>query len=299
MFTGSMVALVTPMMNGELDERSFRRVVSTLSESGTSAVVPAGCTGEAGTLTRAERLRMIEICLEELSDDTAVIPGTGSNSTSETVRLTREAAEAGAHGALIITPYYNKPTPEGQFQHYRTVAAEVDIPIVLYNVPSRTGVNMLPPTVARLSEIPNIVAIKEASGSVDQVSEILELCDITVLSGDDPLTLPMMSVGARGVVSVVANLLPALVSEMVASYPREPVRAREIHHLLRPISRALFTETSPGPVKHVMAELGMIDSGELRPPLVCVTSDTAKRLETTVDAVRRLLSRNNDGHAER
>jgi 4-hydroxy-tetrahydrodipicolinate synthase len=288
MFSGSMVALVTPMANGALDEESFRRILRSHRDTGTSAVVPSGCTGEAGTLTRKERLRMIEISLEELGGDVAVIPGTGSNSTSETVELTREAAGAGAHGALIITPYYNKPTPEGQYRHYATVASEVDLPIVLYNVPSRTGVNMLPPTVARLSEIPNIVAIKEASGSVDQVSEILELCDITVLSGDDPLTLPMLSVGASGVVSVVANVLPALVSEMVGSYPERPDRASEIHHLLRPISKALFTETSPGPVKHVMAKLGLIDSAELRPPLVSVTSDTARALEATVESVREL-----------
>jgi len=197
MFTGSFVATVTPMKNGEVDEKSLRGLLRMHLEAGTAGIVPAGCTGEAATLSSEERLRMLAVCLEEVGDAMPVIPGTGSNSTAETLHLTRAAAAAGAHAALIITPYYNKPTPEGLYQHYREVALEVGIPIVLYNVPSRTGVNMLPETVARLSEIENIVAVKEASGSVDQVSEIAELCDITILSGDDPLTLPMMSVGAR------------------------------------------------------------------------------------------------------
>jgi 4-hydroxy-tetrahydrodipicolinate synthase len=298
-FAGSFVALVTPMREGSLDEATFRRLLRLHATSGTSGVVPAGCTGEAATLTRAERLKMIELCLEELGDVLQVVPGTGSNSTLQTIELTREAARAGAHGALIITPYYNKPTPEGLYQHYRAVALEVDIPIVLYNVPSRTGVNMQPETVARLSEIPNIVAVKEASGSVDQVSEIVELCDITVLSGDDPLTLPMMSVGAKGVVSVVANVLPHLVAEMVGAFPERPVTAAELHHELRPISRALFTETSPGPIKYVMARLGMLESGELRPPLVEVSERTAAALSDTVEAIRMLARTNTpqDTHA--
>jgi 4-hydroxy-tetrahydrodipicolinate synthase len=288
MFSGSLVALVTPLKNGALDEGSFRRLLKMHRDAGTSAVVPAGCTGEAATLTRAERLRLTEMCLEEVGDALAVVPGTGSNSTSDTVELTRAARDAGAHGALIITPYYNKPTQEGLYRHYRTVAVEVDIPIILYNVPSRTGVNMLPETVSRLAEIPNIVAVKEASGSVDQVSEIVERCDITVLSGDDPLTLPMLSVGARGVVSVVANLLPGLVAEMVERYHDDHQRAEEIHHLLRPVSKALFVETSPGPVKHVMAILGLLDSGELRPPLVDVSEESARLLSKTASAVRAL-----------
>ena len=286
MFSGSIVATVTPMKDGELDERSLRSLLRMHAESGTAGVVPAGCTGEAATLTSEERLRMLAVCLDEVGDAMAVIPGTGSNSTAETLHLTKTAAAAGAHGALIITPYYNKPTPEGMYRHYREVALEVGIPIVLYNVPSRTGVNMLPETVARLSEIENIVAIKEASGSVDQVSEIAELCDITILSGDDPLTLPMMSVGAKGVVSVVANVLPRQVSEMVEAYPGRPSRAVELHHALRPISKALFLETSPGPVKYAMAELGLITSGELRPPLAEVTEHTKRRMADALEAIR-------------
>jgi len=286
MLKGSIVAIVTPMKDGQVDEPSLRRLLAIHREAGTSGVVPAGCTGEAATLTSEERLRLLAICLEEVGDSMSVIPGTGSNSTSETIHLTRAAEAAGAHGALVITPYYNKPTPEGMYQHYRAVAGEVGIPVMLYNVPSRTGVNMTPETVARLSEIENVTTIKEASGSVDQVSEILELCDITVLSGDDPLTLPMMSVGARGVVSVVANVLPAMVAEMVEAYPERPARAVELHHALRPISKALFIETSPGPVKYAMAELGLIDSGELRAPLVGVNDETKRRMSDALALMR-------------
>ncbi len=286
MFTGSFVATVTPMRDGKVDEKSLRDLLKMHLEAGTAGIVPAGCTGEAATLSSEERLRMLAVCLEEVGDAMPVIPGTGSNSTAETVHLTRAAAAAGAHAALIITPYYNKPTPEGLYQHYRNVALEVDIPIVLYNVPSRTGVNMLPETVARLSELENIVAVKEASGSVDQVSEIAELCDITILSGDDPLTLPMMSVGATGVVSVVANVLPRMVAEMVQAFPGRPSRAKELHHALRPISKALFFETSPGPIKYAMAELGLIGSDELRAPLVGVTERTKDRMADALDAIR-------------
>jgi 4-hydroxy-tetrahydrodipicolinate synthase len=289
MFDGSIVAVVTPMKGGELDEVSFRKLVRMHRTSGTSGIVPAGCTGEAATLTLDERMRLIEVCLEEAGGAMSVIPGTGSNSTRETVRLTEAARRAGADGALVITPYYNKPTPEGQYRHYRTVAEEVDIPIVLYNVPSRTGTNMLPETVARLAEHPNIVAIKEASGSVDQVSEIVRLCDITVLSGDDPQTLPMMSVGARGVVSVVANVAPSVVAEMVASFPGDPVRARELHAEVRAIAKALFLETNPCPVKHAMAELGLIESGELRLPLVEVTETTKRAMEPAIRRMRELM----------
>jgi 4-hydroxy-tetrahydrodipicolinate synthase len=287
MFKGSIVAIVTPMKDGEIDEASLRRLLHMHRDAGTAGVVPAGCTGEAATLTPEERLRLIAVCLDEVGDSMSVIPGTGSNSTAETIHLTRAAEAAGAHGALIITPYYNKPTPEGLYQHYRAVASEVGIPIMLYNVPSRTGVNMPPETVARLSQIDNITTVKEAAGSVDQVSEIVELCDIVVLSGDDPLTLPMLSVGASGVVSVVANVLPRMVAEMVSAWPTRPERAVELHHLLRPISKALFIETSPGPIKHVMSELGLLDSGELRAPLVDVTKETRQELARTVETIRR------------
>jgi len=288
MFRGSIVALVSPFRDGQLDETSLRKLLRMHRDAATSGVVPAGCTGEAATLTAAERERLIAVCLEEVGDVMPVIPGTGTNSTRSTVELTRAAARAGAHAALVITPYYNRPTPEGQYRHYRAVAEEGGIPIVVYNVPSRTGVNMLPETVARLAELPGIVAIKEASGSLDQVSAIRELCGITVLSGDDSLTLPMMAVGAAGVVSVAANVVPGLVSRMVASYPDDPVRASELHRALWPIARALFLETNPGPVKHAMRELGLLASGELRPPLADVTEETRKRMTRALASMREI-----------
>lgn len=289
MFKGSIAALVSPMKDGRLDERSLRRLLKMHRSAGTSGVVPAGCTGEAATLTEDERARILAVCLEEVGDAMPVIPGTGTNSTRGTIELTQAAERAGAHGALIITPYYNKPTPEGQYRHYRAVAEAVDIPIVIYNVPSRTGVNMLPETIARLAELPRIVAIKEASGSLDQVSAILELSAITVLSGDDSLTLPMMSVGAKGVISVAANVVPRLVADMVAAYPADPPRAAELHRRLWPIARALFAETNPGPVKHAMAELGLIDDGELRAPLAEVSAETREKMAHGIALMREIV----------
>jgi 4-hydroxy-tetrahydrodipicolinate synthase len=286
MFHGSIVAIVTPLKDGVLDEASLRRLVKMHVDAGTSGIVPVGCTGEAATLTFEERTRVIEICIEEVGGRMPVIPGTGTNSTRESIRLTEAARRAGASGALIITPYYNKPSPRGQVEHYRAIAEAVDVPIILYNVPSRTGVNMLPETIASLAEIGNIVAIKEASGSVDQVSAILNLCDITVLSGDDPLTLPMMALGAKGVISVAANIVPRLVAEMVAEFPRSSTRALELHRRIWPIARALFLETNPGPVKHAMAELGLIASGELRPPLAEVTEDTKRKMAAGIALMR-------------
>jgi len=289
MFKGSIAALVSPMRDGKLDERSLKRLLAMHRAAGTSGVVPAGCTGEAATLTADERARILSICLDEVGDAMPVIPGTGTNSTRGTIELTQAAERAGAHGALIITPYYNKPTPEGQYRHYRAVAEASNIPIVIYNVPSRTGVNMLPETIARLAEHPRIVAIKEASGSLDQVSAILGLSAITVLSGDDSLTLPMMSVGAKGVVSVAANVVPRLVADMVAAYPTDPGRAAELHARLWPIARALFVETNPGPVKHAMAELGLIDDGELRAPLAEVTAETRGRMAAGIALMRKIV----------
>lgn len=286
MFEGSLVAIVSPFLNGEVDEASLRRILKMHLGAGTSGIVPCGCTGEAATLTFDERMRILEICLEEAGDRLPIVPGTGSNSTRETIRLTDAARSAGADGALIITPYYNKPTAEGQYQHYRAVAEAIDIPIMLYNVPSRTGVNVSPQTVARLSEIENIVAIKEASGSVDQVSAILDVCDITVLSGDDPLTLPMMSVGAKGVVSVVANIVPERVAAMVSSCATDAHEALRLHRSLWPLAKALFVETNPGPVKHAMAALGLIDSSEVRPPLASLSEESKAAMAPALASAR-------------
>ena len=261
MFKGSFVALVTPHnSDGSIDEKRFRELIEFQIENGTDGIVPCGCTGEAATMAFEEQKRLIKITLETVNKEVPVIAGTGSNNTREALELTAYAKKAGADGALLITPYYNKPTPEGQYRHYEKIAKEAGIPIVLYNVPSRTGISMLPETVARLSKVDNIVAIKEASGSLDQVSKILSLCDITVLSGDDSLTLPMMSVGAKGVISVAANVMPEEVADMVElALEGKYEEARKIHFKLMPIFKGLFIETNPIPVKTALSLMGKID----------------------------------------
>lgn len=267
MFKGSFVAIVTPFKDGEVDEEKYRELIEFHIKNGTNGIVPAGCTGEAATLTHQEQKHLMEVAVEAVDKRVPVVCGTGSNSTAEAVDLTRHAKEVGADGALMITPYYNKPTPEGQYRHYEAVAREVDIPIMLYNVPSRTGISILPETVARLSRLDNIVAIKEASGSLDQVSKILSLCNITVLSGDDSLTLPMLACGAKGVVSVAANVIPKDVADMVAIFLKGDVDgARKLHYRMLPIFKAMFIETNPIPVKTALGLLGMIEPN-LRLPL--------------------------------
>lgn len=282
MFKGSFVALVTPFKNGRVDERRVRELVEFHVKAKTDGLVPCGCTGEAATLTHSEQKKVIRIVIETANKRMPVIAGTGSNSTEEALDLTRYAKTAGADGALMITPYYNKPTPEGQYRHYATIAKAVDIPIVLYNVPSRTGISILPQTVARLAKIENIVAIKEASGSLDQVSQILSLCNITVLSGDDSLTLPMMAVGAKGVVSVVANIVPQDVREMVDFFFRgELDNAQKLHYKLLPLCKAMFYETNPIPVKTAMGLMKMIEP-ELRMPLCPPTKETLGKLKAAL-----------------
>lgn len=278
MFKGSFVAIVTPFKNGKVDEKKFRELIEFQIKNGTGGIVPAGCTGEAATLHHEEQMRLMDITVEAVNRRIPVVAGTGSNSTDEALELTRHAKKAGCDGALMITPYYNKPTPEGQFRHYEKIAKAVDIPIVLYNVPSRTGISILPKTVARLSKIDNIVAIKEASGSLDQVSQILSLCDITVLSGDDSLTLPMMAIGAKGVVSVVANIIPADVAKMVDFFLNGDIeKARKLHYKMLPLFKALFIETNPIPVKASMGIAGLIEP-EWRLPLCEPQEETVKEL---------------------
>src|SRR4026207_1947410 len=211
MFTGSMVALVTPFKSGAVDWQSLDGLVDFHLQNGTNGIVPCGTTGESATLSHQEHHRVVELTIEVVNRRIPVIAGTGSHSTAEAVSLTKHAKQAGADGALIITPYYNKPTQEGLYRHYKTIAESVDLPQVLYNIPGRTGVNMLPATVARLSGLQNIVGIKEGSGSVQQASEIASACGerMTVLAGDDALTLPMMAVGGKGVISVTSNIVPS------------------------------------------------------------------------------------------
>lgn len=267
MFQGSFVAIVTPFKNNEIDEAALRKLVNFHIEQGTNGIVPCGTTGESPTLSYDEHNRVVDIVIDEVNGRVPVIAGTGSNSTAETIMLTQHAKDAGADGALVITPYYNKPTQDGLYAHFKKVAESVDIPIVVYNVPGRTGVSISPETLARLSTINTIVAVKEASGSLDQVSQILAKSGLTVLSGDDSLTLPMIAVGGRGVISVAANIVPARMAKLVATaLDGDYELARKIHYELYPLFKAMFVETNPIPVKAAVAALQMIGP-ELRLPL--------------------------------
>ncbi|HOV32080.1 MAG TPA: 4-hydroxy-tetrahydrodipicolinate synthase [Candidatus Hydrogenedens sp.] len=287
MFKGSWVALVTPFKeNLEVDFDTYGKLVDFNIESGTHGLVPCGCTGEAATLSHEEHKKCIRFVMERVAGRIPVVAGAGSNNTMEALELTRFAKEVGCDGALLITPYYNKPTQAGLLAHYKKIANEVDIPIILYNVPSRTGIKLEAETVAELNKIPNIVAIKEAGGSVDQVSQILSLCDITVLSGDDSLTLPMMSVGAMGVISVAANVVPAELAKMCTlALEGNYTQAREIHYRLMPLFKALFYETNPMPVKAALARMGIVKN-VLRLPLVPMSEPQFKRLEQVLQKLR-------------
>ncbi len=276
MFTGSIVAMVTPFRDGVVDFDKLGELVDYHVENGTNAIIPCGTTGESPTLTHSEHREVIGKVIEVANGRIPVIAGTGSNNTSEAINLTRYAKEAGAHGSLIITPYYNKPTQQGLYNHYKAILDEVDIPVIIYNVPSRTGVCISPETVARLFEVENIVAIKEATGDIDQASQILNLCDIIVLSGDDSLTLPIMSVGGKGVVSVLANILPREVAELTSSILKGDIgNSQRLHKNLFPLCKAMFIETNPIPVKTAMKLLGRLN-GEMRLPLSNM-SDTHER----------------------
>ena len=276
MFNGSIVAMVTPFKDGEVDYDKLGELVQYHIDNGTNAIIPCGTTGESPTLTHREHGEVIGKVIEAAAGRIPVIAGTGSNNTSEAVSMTRHAKETGADGSLIITPYYNKPTQQGIYEHYKAILEEVDIPIIVYNVPSRTGVSISAETVARLAEFDNIVAIKEATGDIDQASQILNLCDITVLSGDDSLTLPIMSIGGKGVVSVLANILPREVSELTSSFLKGEIEnAQRLHNSLFPVCKAMFIETNPISVKTAMKLLGRLN-GEMRLPL-CDMSDEHKR----------------------
>ena len=280
MFKGAFTAIITPFdKNYQVDETKFRELIDFQIGNGINGLVPCGCTGEAATLTHQEQKKIIKIAVEAVNKRVPVIAGTGSNSTEETLDLTTYAEKVGADGALIITPYYNKPTPKGQILHYERIAKEVNIPIILYNVPSRTGISLSPEVVAKLNEIDNIVAIKEASGSLKQVNKILSLCDITVLSGDDFLSLPMLSVGAKGVISVAANIVPEEVSTLINSYLEGDIeKAKEIHFKLYPVFEGMFIETNPICVKTAMKLMNMLN-GILRMPLCSMQEENEEKLK--------------------
>ncbi|HIC84805.1 MAG TPA: 4-hydroxy-tetrahydrodipicolinate synthase [Desulfobacterales bacterium] len=281
MFKGSIVAIVTPFKGGEVDEEAYRELIEFHIENGTSAIVPCGTTGESATLNMEEHARVIDIAIEAVNKRVPVIAGTGGNSTQEAIELTRHAKEAGADATLQVTPYYNKPTQEGLYQHYRAIAREVPLPQVLYNVPGRTSVNMLPETVARLAELPEVVAIKEASGNLGQMAEIVRLAGdkITLLSGDDNVTLPVLALGGKGVISVVANIVPKDTADMIQAWEDGDVeRARTLFYKLFPLCQAMFYETNPIPVKTALAMMGKI-SEEMRLPLCPMSQANREKLE--------------------
>ncbi|BCA78776.1 4-hydroxy-tetrahydrodipicolinate synthase [Desulfuromonas sp. AOP6] len=271
MFKGSMVAIITPFdKNGNVDEEKYRQLIEFQIENGTDVIVPCGTTGESATLDYKEHDRVIQVCIEQVAKRVPVIAGTGSNSTNEAIELSQHAKEMGADGVLLVSPYYNKPSQEGLFQHYKAIAEAVSLPQVLYNVPGRTGMNMEAKTTIRLAEFANIVAIKEASGNVTQASEILDKAGdkIDVLSGDDFLTLPLMACGAKGVISVTANIMPREVKAMVTAVQQgQWDEARKMHLKMLDIHNAMFIDSNPVPVKTAANLMGKCGA-EVRLPLV-------------------------------
>ncbi len=288
MIKGAIVAIVTPFKAGKVDEEGLRSLIEFQIENGTDGIVPCGTTGESATLSYDEHNRVIDITIEAVGGRVPVIAGTGSNSTSETIMLTKHAEKAGADAALLITPYYNKPTQEGLYRHYRAVSEAVDIPLILYNVPGRTGVNMLPDTIARLAEFKNIVGIKEATGNMAQVSDIIERCpeDFVVLSGDDFTTFPILCLGGKGVISVTSNVAPGDVASMIDAFEQGDIEgARAIHYRLMPLNSAMFLETNPIPVKTALSIIGRIEE-EFRLPLCPMLKKNRELLVETLRAYK-------------
>lgn len=276
---GVYTALVTPFKNGKVDEDALKDLIGFQLQEGVDGLVPCGTTGEAPTLSYEEHERVIELTVKYAAGKVPVIAGTGSNSTKEAIELTEGAKRLGADACLLTTPYYNKPTQEGLYRHYKEITDAVDIPLVLYNIPGRTGINMAPETIKRVAEIPNIVGIKEASGSLVQVSEIYRLTEgrFAIFSGDDNIFLPMMSVGAVGVISVLSNIMPKELKELYRAFAEQGdiKKAKDLHTRLMPLFQGMFVETNPIPVKEALYYMGMIEK-ELRLPL-CPLSDANSR----------------------
>ena len=282
MFQGAMVAVVTPFKNGVVDEEALGNLVEFQAREGTDVIVPCGTTGESATLSHKEHEIVVKVVVEAAKGKMKVLAGTGSNNTEEAISLTRFAKEAGADGALLITPYYNKPPQEGLVQHFKAVLDAVDIPTVLYNVPGRTSVNMLPETVAKCAEIPNVVGIKEATGSLQHISKIIELCgpDFNVISGDDFTTLPLLAVGGVGTISVTGNICPRDNKDMIEAFRKGDLdTARKLHYKTSPLNEAMFLETNPIPVKAALALMGKI-GWEIRLPLIPISEANRDKLKT-------------------
>lgn len=296
MFKGSIVAIVTPFSatnrggsgknsggkDSFIDEKTLRQLIDFQIKNGTSGIVPCGTTGESATLNFEEHEAIIRITIEQVKKRVPVIAGTGSNSTQEAIMLTQQAALAGADASLQVSPYYNRPTQKGLYEHFKAIAQSVKIPIILYNIAGRTGVNIEPETIARLAkDCKNIVAVKEASGSLDQMSRIKQLCpkEFDLISGDDGLTLPVLSIGGTGIISVVANIVPADVANLVLAFGKGDFKkAKELHYKLLPLIKAVFLETNPIPIKTAMGLLGMCDSG-LRLPMCGMSEDNLGKLK--------------------
>lgn len=282
-FAGLTVAIVTPFKNGHVDEVALKKLVDFHIAAGTHGLCPVGTTGESPTLTHEEHNRVIGIVCQHAAGRIKVMAGTGSNSTSEAIEMTKFAKSVGADGAMMVAPYYNKPTGEGFYQHYRAVAEAVDLPIILYNIPGRTAKNMEPEVIARIAELPNVVAIKEATGSMDQASRVLAETNLTVLSGDDSLTLPLLSMGGSGIVSVVGNIVPQDMLKLLAAWKAGNIaEAQQWHFKLFTLCRDLLgIATNPIPIKIAMRLLGR-DSGELRLPLTPLSAAEEARLKKTL-----------------
>lgn len=281
-FRGSIVAMITPFTeDGSIDRKGVEKLINYHIENGTDAILLAGTTGESATLSHEEHKELIKMGVEIADGRIPIIAGTGSNSTAEAIDLTKAAKDIGADAALLITPYYNKPTQKGMYLHFKKIAETVDIPIILYNVPSRTGINLLPDTVAKLSEIPNIVAVKEASGNLGQMVQIVSKVKegFKLMSGDDQLLLPILSIGGTGVISVVANIIPKDMAQMIKEWEAGNIaRAREMYYKMYPLAQAMFYETNPIPVKTAV-ELLNLPAGPLRLPLAPMDDNNLARLK--------------------
>jgi 4-hydroxy-tetrahydrodipicolinate synthase len=283
---GSFVALVTPYAKGEVDLKKVKELVDFHVKNGTAGICPIATTGEGPVLTHDEKVAIVKTVVETAKGKALVFPGTGTYNTAESIELTKMAQEMGADGALMVTPYYNKPTQEGLYRHYEAAAKAVKIPIMLYNVPGRTGVSMAPETTARLSKIKNVIALKDASGNVEQVTMVRNLCDIQILSGEDSLTFPILTLGGVGVVSVAANVIPRQVADLVAATLKGDLdKGRQIHERYFELFKNLFIETNPIPVKTALKKMGMYN-GEMRLPMCEITAAGEEKLEKTLKAVK-------------